>query len=381
MRDLWTILTKDLRLRIRDGSVFIVGIVAPFVIAAALGFVFSGVTEPITLSVGVVGDDDDPLRTALVDGVLPALQDDGLVTDVELYADRDAAAAAVDDGTVDAAFVAVPGEAGPGGLVTLTSVDSPIEGGVAQSIGAGVVRRARVAEAVVATAAPAGVEPAVAIAAATDTPAVATVRLEQTGDTALDTTTGIAVGIGVFFVLFAVGLASTGLLEEKRDRTLDRLRATGVAAWSIVGAKAALALVIGIVSMSVLALGTTALLGADWGPPPLVLLVIVAATLAATGVVSVTASFARTPEGASNAQGVVGTVLGFLGGAFFPVATGGVLGILSAFTPHRWFLDGIEAVATEAPASDVLLPIAVLSVMGVATGAVAAWRFTRRLEA
>ena len=49
MRGVWTITRKDLRLRVRDRSVFLYGMVAPFVLAVVLGATFGGIEERIHL--------------------------------------------------------------------------------------------------------------------------------------------------------------------------------------------------------------------------------------------------------------------------------------------------------------------------------------------
>jgi ABC-2 type transport system permease protein len=125
---------------------------------------------------------------------------------------------------------------------------------------------------------------------------------------------------------------------------------------------------------------TSLLVGARWGSPFLLALLIPAAAFAATGVVSLVASVAHRPESATSIQGVVGTVMGVLGGAFFPVS-GGLLGALSLLTPHRWFLDGLTDVAGGGALREVAPEIAVLLAMGLATGALATRRFSVRLGA
>lgn len=381
MRALWVILGKDLRLRARDGTVLMYGVVAPFVLAAVLGLVFGNLDQAVTLRVVVAGADGSQLRTTLVDQVLPTLAEDGLVESVEELGDRDAAVAAVDADDADVGFVVLPGgQFGPGGIEVLGSVERPSATTVAEAIAGSVVRDARVVAATVAAAVPAGVAPEEAIDAALAVTPVTSLEVEAATSGALDATTGISAGMAVFFLLFAVGLASTGLLEEERNRTLARLRAAPVAPWSILASKAVLGFVIGTVSLGLLALGTSLVLGAEWGPVPRVAPVIVAGAFAAIGVVSAVASVTRTPEGAANAQGVVGTIAGALGGSFFPVATGGLLGVVSALTPHRWFLEGITAAATGAPTDEIVLPVVVLLGMGVVTLVVAAVRFRRRIE-
>jgi ABC-2 type transport system permease protein len=148
--------------------------------------------------------------------------------------------------------------------------------------------------------------------------------------------------MAVFFLFFMVQFGVTGLLDERREGTLTRLEAAPIPRWSILTGKAMTSMVLGISSMSVLALATTLLIGAEWGNPLALLVLFVAVTLAATSLIGVVGSVARTPEGAGNLTSALAVALGMLGGTFFPVAGGSPwLERLSLITPHSWFLRAV----------------------------------------
>jgi ABC-2 type transport system permease protein len=133
--------------------------------------------------------------------------------------------------------------------------------------------------------------------------------------------------------------------------------------------------------MAVLALTTTLVLGARWGDPLGVALLILAGVLAATGVTAFIVSFARTPEQAGYWQSIVGVVLGLLGGSFFPVyQAGGVAEQLSNLTPHAWFLRGLGDLTAGGTVSDVLRPAGVILGMAALTGGLAVLRLGRTLR-
>lgn len=383
MRATTIILAKDLRLRLRDRSVFIYGFIAPFLLAMVLGLVFGEVDQPLSMRVVVSGDEDAALREPLVTRVLPALEgDDGLVESTTLVDDRGTAVDAVAGGDADVGFVLLPdGPTGPGGIEVLRSSDAPVSGSVAAAIARDLVDDARTAVTAVEAALRLGapVSPGEVVAAVTATDDVAAVSLVESGTRPLDARTGIAAGMAVFFLLFAVSLASTGLLEEERDGTLARLRAAPIAPWAVLLAKALLGFVVGVVSLGTLAAATTVALGADWGDPLGLALVLVAGAAAAVGLVAIVASFARTPEAASSGTGIVATVAGIVGGSFFPVGDDGLLGVIAGLTPHRWFVEGVEDVAGGAPTSEVLTDVGVLLLMAVVTLVVAGVRFGRRV--
>ena len=86
-------------------------------------------------------------------------------------------------------------------------------------------------------------------------------------------------------------------------------------------------LVLGALSMVVLAVATHFLIGAHWGNVLGVAILIATGVLAATCVMTLVATLAKTPDQAQSWQAMVALVLGMLGGAFFPVAqAGGVTG-------------------------------------------------------
>lgn len=380
MGAVWTITAKDLRLRFRDRSVFLYGLVAPLVLAVVLGVTFGGLEDRITLDLGVVADAERELAGPFLDEVLPALEQDGLVEQFTEYATVDEARAAVEAGELTAAVVfSDGGPTGPGDIEVLGNVDSPTGTGVTEAVVEGYADRVRgVVLAVAAGVAAGASDPAPLIAAATDAGDAVTMVEAPVGIVPIDLTTYMAAGMSVFFLLFAVGIAITGLLEEERDGTMARLATAPIPAWAPLAAKGLTAVLVGIGSMTALALATTLLLGADWGDPLGVGMLIVTAVLAATGVVGLVASFTRTPESAGAALGVVGTVLGALGGSFFPLRDIGVLAAMSSVTPHHWFLQGLTRLAGGAPPGDVVGSALVLLLMAVATAAVAVIRLQRR---
>ena len=128
--------------------------------------------------------------------------------------------------------------------------------------------------------------------------------------------------------------------------------------------------------MTVLVVATSLLLGAEWGNPIGVGLLILAGVVAAMAVMALIATLARTPEQAGNWQAVVALGLGMLGGSFFPVAqAGGLIEKLSLATPHAWFLRGVGELQAGGGVVDVLPAVAAILAFAAVTGALA---FLRR---
>lgn len=369
-----TILLKDLRLRVRDRSVFLFAIVVPLGLTVVFSFVFPD-TQDFQLTAAVVDLDGSEVAHGFVDGVVPALVDQGIVA-LEDVAGEEAAREAMDAGDLDAVWVIPDGfgaavTSGRGAeLRVLVNPDRALSAEVARSIADGYATRleqAALAVATTQTVAGGALDDAelagIAAEAATMAAPVALDDLVAE-DRQLDPTSYLAAGMAVFFLFFIVQYGVTGLLEERDQGTLPRLLAAPIGPWAIHLGKAMGAFVLGVVSMTVLAIGSSLVLGAHWGHPLGVGILIVAGVLAALGVMTLIGSFARTAEQAGNFQSIVALVLGLLGGVFFPVGNG-FLGSLSLVSPHGWFLRGLGDLVGSGRWTAVLPAAAAIVAFGV----------------
>ncbi|MEV4897790.1 ABC transporter permease [Nonomuraea sp. NPDC055795] len=309
------ILLKDLRRRSRDSMLLVFGVVLPLGMAFVFGVALSGGSQP-SGRYGVAGPSaaEFTQRTGL--------------PDLKPVADTAQARKLAESNELDAVFVV-----SPAGIEVVGSVDAPLAVQVAREV-----------------------------AESYALPGSQNVQVTQDatlGTRELDTRTYHAAGAAMFFAFFAVMLSVTGLFEERRNGTLARLLSMPVPRASILTAKLLVGVIVGLAGMALLVAATTLLLGVRWGPPAGVAALIAAGVLAATGLMTALASFARTAEQAANWQSATATVLGLLGGSFFPVAPE-----LSMFTPHHWFLEGLAELrggASILPALAVLLAVAALS--------------------
>jgi ABC-2 type transport system permease protein len=188
----------------------------------------------------------------------------------------------------------------------------------------------------------------------------------------LDTATSFVAGLSVFFMFFIAGTAVTSILEERRDGTLGRLLAAPVDSGSIIVGKAITAILIGLVSLGVLIAASRVLMGAEWGHPLGVAMLVVAAVLAVVAVMSLAGGLARTPEQASNLEAVVAVSFALLGGTFVPVlADGGLLSRLQYATPNGLFVRGLTDLAAGGPSAAVPATLGLLT-MAVVFAALAA---------
>lgn len=382
MRTATLIAGKDLKLRIRDRSAFIVGIVAPLILAFIFNLTLGGIAGGEFVPVfSVTNLDEGAVGEAFV-SVLDEIQTNGVIEVAERPDSREAAEQLAEAGTVAAAIVIPAGfseavqSGGESAIVVVTNSDDPISGEIARSIAAGFVAEIRTAQLAVETAAASvgsALTPAevgrLADAASGGLPEVISVGTFETVKRELDLATFFAAAMSVFFLFFTVSFGVNGLLEERQQGTLSRLLGAPIRSLSIVGGKALVSFVLGVVSMTILIVASSLLLGADWGNPVGVAALVVAGVVAATGLMMVVAAFAKTPEQAGNLMAILAVGLGMLGGIFFPTGLGtGFLSYLAYVSPHRWFLLGM----TDLAAGDAVSSI-VPALLGLLAFAVVGW--------
>lgn len=386
MRAVLLILGKDLQLRVRDRSVFLFA----FVVPVGLTFLFSMMfpdTDDLSITAAVVDLDGGQIAASFVDEVLPAVASAGVLTLGDDVADVAAAEAALRDGELDAVWVLPEGfsDAVTSGraaaLEVLVTPDAPVAGEVARGIATSWTGRLEAASLAVVTAQRLGEgEPdtaAIAEQVVSSEPSVSLQPLLEP-DRQLDTASYLAAGMAAFFVFFTVQFGVAGLLEERHLGTLPRLLAAPIPVWAVQVGKAAGAAMLGLVSMTALAIASSALLGADWGPPLGVAVLIVAIVAAAIGSMALVGSFARTSEQAGNYQSIVAIVLGMLGGVFVPLpATSRLLELAAATSPHGWFLRGLADQTASGRWSDVLPAAGAIALFGVVAAIPAVWRLRR----
>jgi len=385
------IAAKDLRLRIRDRSALLIGIVVPLGLAFIFNLILGGISGSKAIRIGAVVADHGVVGRTFISQVLDPLNRSGLIT-LRTEPSVRAARAAASRGTLNAVIVVPNGftaavQAGrPVSLQVIESAGAPVSTLIAESIAerfAADLNRIRLSVATVAANTPSGLSPAnlsrLGAAAARTTEPVAVSDISASTKE-LNSKSFFAAGMAVFFLFFTVQFGVTSLLEERTEGTMARLLAAPIRRGSILGAKLLTSFVLGVVSMIVLVAATSLLLGAAWGNPVGVLLLIFAATLAATGIMALIATLAKNAEQAGNWQSIVAVVLGLLGGTFFPVSQApGILARLTFIAPQAWFLRGLGDLRG-GPLSVIWTPIGALLAFAAVTGAVAVLRLRRLAE-
>lgn len=373
----------DLRRRLRNRSFVIQAIVGPIVLAGIISLAF-GSGGGFSATIGVVDGDGSPMAAAFVTGVTEA--DAG---DLEFVAVDSAgeARAGVAAGDLSAAIVVPDGFAAslqteaPGDLDVIISADNAVSAEVARAVATGLTDRANAARLTAATTAAGGGQvPGPDVLAAVELP----VQVDTTssgGDVSPAAYFGPAMGL--LFLFLSMGAVARDLLNERRIGLLDRLRAGPVRDATILTGKALSVLAIGVSSLLVIWAVTSLALGADWGDPVGVVLLIAATAVAVAGTAGLIAGLARTEQSADTLATVAAFVFAIIGGAFIPPGElPEVLQRLSLLTPTGWALRGFaELSAGGGGPADVVAPVIALLAWGLAAGLLAARLLPRRLGA
>lgn len=360
-----TLLLRDLRARLRDRSAILLAIVAPAALIGVLSLTTAG-PDTDKIPVGVV-DSSTPVGTALAQGPLAALTNDDTLQ-VRSYDDRAALRRAVDRGDVEGGItVSADGQS----VEILSSPDHSVTAAILEAISRstaitvdGVAQGVGAAQAL-------GTEVNAQQFAnrLVDTPATSRVVQATDGSDGIDPKTQVAAGMATFFLFFTVQFGVLGLLEERRQGTLPRILAAPVAPWQVLASKLLVSFVLGLASMAFLAVFSTTLLGAHWGSPLGVVILMLAGVLAAVATVTLVAGVARSQDQANSLQSGLALVLAILGGSFFSVArSGGIAATASRLTPHYWFNEGLVRLTGGRDWTAVLQPVAALLTFAVVVG-------------
>lgn len=374
MRALLVITGKDLRQQLRNGTLLLFALLLPLGMATLFSTVMSQPGSGFHARYVVADEDGGPAATAFVAGLAEVVGADAAF-DVSPIGSGDQARALVDAGRADAAFIIPAGfssdvEAGrEATLQVVGAAEAEIASYVAREIARGYATELRSIQLAVALTHTSGL-PVADLDALAERAASATPPLAVTKDTAVDrrlgTETYYSAGMAAFFVFFVAMFSVQGLLTERGDGTMARMLAAPVPPPVILAGKLLGGVLTGVLAMAVLVGASTLLLGARWGPPLGVAALAVSLVLAAIGLMSLVATLAARPEQATGWMAPLAVVLGMFGGSFAPLAQFGGLAGLGYATPHRWFLQGLSALAGDGlPGAAV--PVTVLLGLAVVT--------------
>ncbi|WP_449515097.1 ABC transporter permease [Cellulomonas sp.] len=358
---------SDLRQRVRDRSVFIFALVVPlalmFVFNLTIGSTNDVALKAITVSASVPAGDElaASLVTALGQVDAFAITVDQVSAEeaqARVRADKAQLAVVVPDGFGEAIRQGRPA------VVDVTEGNgSGIETQIALSVLQGVLDHLSASAVVVTAGAQSGVAQgqlgALAQQATTATPAV-TLTEGKASTEQLSTSGALVAGQAGLFLLFTVGFGVLGLVAEREQGTMARLRSMPMSPGLIVAAKGLVSYILGAVATSVLLTVGSLFFKVSFGSLIAVAALVLCAVAAATSLMFIIARVARTAEQANVAQSILALVLGVAGGAFFPLGVTGLAGRILDLNPIAAFSRGLGITSGGGGLGSIGVPVAIM---------------------
>lgn len=374
MRQLWTMTASDLRQRVRDRSVIIFALVVPL----ALMFVFnltSGATTDLTLKPVTVAI-SAPAGDTFAGAFATAL---GQVRDLDVTVEQVPADQARAEARSGKAALGVVVPAGFGAAVTqgepavvdVTEGDSAgVESDILLSVMQGLLDHlsagAVTAAAGAATGVPVDQLGTLAERATSGTPAI-TLTEGRASSEQLSSTGALVAGQAGLFLLFTVGFGVLGLVAEREQGTMTRLRSMPMRPGLIVAAKGLVSYILGVVATGVLLTIGSLFFGVSFGSPVAVAALVLCVVAAGTSLMFIIARVARTGEQASIVQSILALVLGMAGGAFFPIAATGLADRMLGLNPIAAFTRGLGITSGGGGLGQIGVPVAIMLGFAVVT--------------
>lgn len=225
-----------------------------------------------------------------------------------------------------------------------------------------------------------------AVAAALGGPHGVPVRVElpvitqkQAGARAIGALEYYAAGMAVMYMLMSAIQRSKNILEERDLGTMARTLISPTPTWVVLAGHTLATAVLLSLQFLLLLIGTSLLYGVHWGPWLPVLLIGLSFAIASAGIATGLASVFRDPKAADTGVGLLGMVFGALSGSMFPLWIFPDLFVkVARAIPNYWALQGFLDQMAGLGVQYAWLPVIILCITGVATGALGAWWLATR---
>ncbi len=183
----------------------------------------------------------------------------------------------------------------------------------------------------------------------------------------------------IFFAFFTGGYAMMSILQENEEGTLARMFTLPLKRTTILTGKLLAVILMVTVQGIVMVIAGHYIFRIDWGNPWMVILALTGQVLAASGLGVCLISFVKTSKQAGPILGGALTALGMLGGLFTAnMNMPDAFQKLSIFTPQGWVIKGWQVVLNSQPITDLLVPLAIMAILGIVLFAIGAFRFNNR---
>jgi ABC-2 type transport system permease protein len=189
-------------------------------------------------------------------------------------------------------------------------------------------------------------------------------------------------GAMYFWVLFIGQWPFQEVFQEQESRVLPRILSCPVTPGQYVLSKLLRCFVLCSLAVVLLLVASALLFGLKWGNPLKLAAVVALWAGSMTGLLALIFSLSRTREQANVFSPLVLLTLAMLGGSMFPYENlPHFLQMVGLYSPNRWAVLGLQAVARAKPMAEALWPLTALFVMGVLGTGLGFFLFTRQLAA
>jgi len=185
----------------------------------------------------------------------------------------------------------------------------------------------------------------------------------------------------IFFAFFTGAYSMGSILREDEEGTLARLFSTPTDRTAILTGKFLAVFMTVILQGLVLMVAGHYAFGINWGEPVGVALALTGQVIAATGLGVLLIAFVKSSRQEGPVLGGGLTAMGMLGGLFtasMPNAMPAAMNTIANFMPQGWVLKTWRMVLDGQSSSEVLIPFAVMVVMGAVMFVIGSMMFRRR---
>lgn len=131
-----------------------------------------------------------------------------------------------------------------------------------------------------------------------------------------------SIAMTTMFILFVAGYGSKLLLDEKFDKTYQRMVISGLSKWKLLSGKFLVIFILGLVQVLVMIIYSSNMLKSSWGNPLHTGIISIFAVFAVSGLGIMLASISFISENykvADLTQSVIFQIMALLGGSFIPI--------------------------------------------------------------
>lgn len=202
----------------------------------------------------------------------------------------------------------------------------------------------------------------------------------RTGQEASNIFAYVLPGLAAMFLLFLADHGVRDLYREIHAHTFDRFRTLHIRLMPLIGSKIVLAMAILLISSGILFIGGALVFRLNWARPLPLIVLIVAYSLCAAGLMALIAALTRTERRADVLNSAIILAMAFIGGSFFPARQLPPVfaNYISPVLPNYWFIEAARGL--ESAAGDQwIIAASKLALMGIVMIFAAAWLFERTL--